>query len=236
MHRGTQKALKGGRTSLAYAMSGGVALLVGMMWLHAIAGPLEFTEEGGSLAQFGRTHRSILIAVFALLVAGLGVKAALVPLHAWLPLAMVAPAPVSALLHAVAVVKAGAFGIVRVVYDVYGVRIAHDLGVSRRCCRGGRHDRVRLAARGVPGRPQAAARVLDRQPGLVHRPGRGDGRHDVDHRRHRAPRPPGLMKITLFFCAGNLAEELHVHAVSEMHGVGRRMPLTMGAFTSPRSG
>ena len=75
----------------------------------------------GGLAQ---THGVELKLIFALLVAGLGVKAALVPLHGWLPQAMVAPAPVSALLHAVAVVKAGAFGIVRVVYDVYGVTVA----------------------------------------------------------------------------------------------------------------
>ena len=66
-----------------------------------------------------------------LFVIGLGVKTALVPLHGWLPRAMVAPAPVSALLHAVAVVKAGAFGIVRVVYDVYGIRVANQLGVLR---------------------------------------------------------------------------------------------------------
>ena len=64
-----------------------------------------------------------------MLITGLGVKAAIVPLHGWLPQAMVAPAPVSALLHAVAVVKAGAFGIVRVVYDVYGVEFAAELGL-----------------------------------------------------------------------------------------------------------
>jgi formate hydrogenlyase subunit 3/multisubunit Na+/H+ antiporter MnhD subunit len=68
--------------------------------------------------------------IFWMLIAGFGVKAALVPMHGWLPTAMVAPAPVSALLHAVAVVKAGAFGIVRVVYDVYGVEFCWQLGVS----------------------------------------------------------------------------------------------------------
>lgn len=97
-----------------------------------------------------------------LLILGLGVKAALFPLHGWLPQAMVAPAPVSALLHAVAVVKAGAFGILRVVYDVYGVTVAADLGLltllgvlagitivygSLRCC-------VRMDSRSAsPGRP-----------------------------------------------------------------------------------
>ena len=67
--------------------------------------------------------------IFGLLIIGVGVKAALVPLHGWLPQAMVAPAPVSALLHAVAVVKAGAFGIVRIVLDVYGIDNALRLGL-----------------------------------------------------------------------------------------------------------
>jgi multicomponent Na+:H+ antiporter subunit D len=75
------------------------------------------------------TARQLVRWIFLLLIAGLGVKAALVPLHGWLPVAMVAPAPVSALLHAVAVVKAGAFGIVRVVYEVYGIEFAADLGL-----------------------------------------------------------------------------------------------------------
>ena len=71
-----------------------------------------------------------LIIIFALLMIGLGVKAALVPLHGWLPVSMAATAPVSALLHAVAVLKAGAFGIVRVIYDLYGVEFASSLGVT----------------------------------------------------------------------------------------------------------
>src|SRR5690606_17286230 len=67
--------------------------------------------------------------IFSLMIAGLGVKAALFPLHGWLPTAMVAPAPVSALLHAVAVVKAGVFGIIRLIYDVFGSTFSSSLGV-----------------------------------------------------------------------------------------------------------
>jgi multicomponent Na+:H+ antiporter subunit D len=70
-------------------------------------------------------------AIFALFILGLGMKAALVPLHGWLPAAMAAPAPVSALLHAVAVVKAGAFGVIRVIYDVFGVSRVAELGVGQ---------------------------------------------------------------------------------------------------------
>ena len=97
-----------------------------MAWLQSIAGPVAFTE-GGALSAVVAEHPAELRLLFFLFVAGLGVKAALVPLHGWLPKAMVAPAPVSSLLHAVAVVKAGAFGLVRLVYDVYGIETARDL-------------------------------------------------------------------------------------------------------------
>jgi multicomponent Na+:H+ antiporter subunit D len=127
VHRGTPQALAGGRVYLAYTLGGSALLLAGIAWLHAVAGPVEFTERGALAAVAGRAPE--LRAIFALLAAGLGVKAALVPLHGWLPRAMVAPAPVSALLHAVAVVKAGAFGLVRLVYDVFGIEFGEQLGV-----------------------------------------------------------------------------------------------------------
>ena len=127
-HRGTPEALRGARIYLAYTLGGGALLLIGTVWLYLLAGPTEFVE-GGVLSRLPAEYHGQLQIIFLLLIAGLGVKAALVPLHGWLPQAMVAPAPVSALLHAVAVVKAGAFGIVRVVYDVYGVTFTHELGM-----------------------------------------------------------------------------------------------------------
>jgi len=127
-HKGSPEALRGARIYLAYTLAGGMLLLVGAVWLRTIAGPLDFAE-GGILGQVPGLDPATLGWIFLLLMAGLGVKAALVPLHGWLPQAMVVPAPVSALLHAVAVVKAGAFGIVRVVYDVYGVEFAASLGL-----------------------------------------------------------------------------------------------------------
>jgi multicomponent Na+:H+ antiporter subunit D len=167
-----------------------------------------------------------------LLIAGLGVKAALIPLHGWLPRAMVAPAPVSALLHAVAVVKAGAFGIIRVVYDVYGVAFAYDLGVLTPLA-------VLAAATILYGSIKALSEdKLKRRLAYstvsqvsyitlgvaVFGPLATIG--GVVHLVHQ-----GLMKITLFFCAGNYAETLGVHRVSEMDGIGQRMPLTSLAFT-----
>ncbi|MFW2373710.1 MAG: complex I subunit 5 family protein [Gammaproteobacteria bacterium] len=231
VHRGTEVARRAGQTYLKYTVFGGALLLLATVWLYSLTGTLEFTPRG-FLHGLGDEHRPALVIIFALLIAGLGVKAALVPLHGWLPQAMVAPAPVSALLHAVAVVKAGAFGIVRVVYDVFGIDFAVGLGVAeplawlaaitiiygslralfqddlKRRLAFSTVSQVSYITLGV-----AIAGPIATIGGLVH----------LVHQ--------GLMKITLFFCAGNLAETLGIHKVSEMNGVGRRMPWTMAAFT-----
>ncbi len=231
VHRGTPKALAAGARYLAYTLAGGAALLAGIVWLQALVGPVEFTH--GGVASIARaTDHWMLVPIFALLVAGVGVKAALVPLHGWLPQAMVAPAPVSALLHAVAVVKAGAYGIVRIVYDVYGIEFAQDLALltplavaaSVTIVYGSLRALVqddlkrRLAYSTVSQVSYIALGVALFGPvgsigGLAH----------LVHQ--------GIMKITLFFCAGNYAETLGIHKVGEMAGVGRRMPWTTAAFT-----
>ena len=230
-HRGTEKARYGAAVYLGYTLFGGALLLTGIIWLRSIAGPVEFTA-GGALAALTTENRTGLRIAFGLLIAGVGVKAALVPLHGWLPRAMIAPAPVSALLHAVAVVKAGAFGIVRIVYEVFGVEFAQSLGVlvplavlaattivwgSLRALNQDELKR-RLAFSTVSQVSYIALGVAMLGPqatigGLVH----------LVHQ--------GIMKITLFFCAGNYAETLGVHHVSEMNGIARRMPLTSIAFT-----
>lgn len=231
VHRGTEAAHQAGRTYLTYTIYGGALLLVGTVWLYSLADSLEFTHRG-FVAVLVDTHRVALIAIFVLLIAGLGVKAALVPFHGWLPQAMVAPAPVSALLHAVAVVKAGAFGIVRVVYDVYGIEFAASLGVTlplatvaavtiiygsmralfqndlKRRLAFSTVSQVSYITLGI-----ALVGPIATIGGLVH----------LVHQ--------GVMKITLFFCAGNLAETLGIHKISQMNGVGQRMPWTMAAFT-----
>jgi multicomponent Na+:H+ antiporter subunit D len=230
VHRGTEVARKAGRGYLAYTLFGGVLVLAGTIWLYSLTGTLEFVDRG-FVAGLG-IDPGVLRAIFALLILGVGVKAALVPLHGWLPQAMVAPAPVSALLHAVAVVKAGAFGIVRIVYDVFGIEFAASLGVTlplavaasitilygstralfqddlKRRLAFSTVSQVSYIALGV-----AIAGPIATVGGLVH----------LVHQ--------GFMKITLFFCAGNYAETLGVHKVSEMSGIGRRMPWTTAAFT-----
>ncbi len=231
MHRGTEASRRAGQSYLAYTILGGTLFLLGTVWLYTLTGNLEFTPRG-ILSALDQAHHPSLIAIFVLLLAGLGVKAALFPLHGWLPQAMVAPAPVSALLHAVAVVKAGAFGIVRVVYEVYGVEFAADLGVLRPLAwlaaftiiygslRALFQDDLkrRLAFSTVSQVSYIALGVAIAGPIATI--------GGVAHIAHQ-----GFMKITLFFCAGNLAETLGIHSISEMNGVARRMPLTMLAFT-----
>jgi multicomponent Na+:H+ antiporter subunit D len=231
VHRGTEESMRAGRTYLVYTLCGSSLLLLGVVWLSTISGTLEFAA-GGFLGGADPSQHKSLVAIFVLMVMGVGVKAALVPLHGWLPIAMVAPAPVSALLHAVAVVKAGAFGIVRIVYDVFGVKFCSELGVTRPLAalagvtivygsiRAAFQDDLkrRLAYSTVS---QVSYIVLG-----VAILGPVSTTGGIVHLVHQ-----GLMKITLFFCAGNLAETLEIRRVSQMAGVARRMPWTMAAFT-----
>ncbi|SFX59849.1 complex I subunit 5 family protein [Marinospirillum alkaliphilum] len=231
VHKGTDKALRAGRLYLIYTLGGGVVLLAGVLWMHSLAGDLSFAATG-QLDALLPEQASTLKWIFLLLIGGLAVKAAMVPLHGWLPEAMVAPAPVSALLHAVAVVKAGAFGIVRVVYDVYGITLSYQLGLllplgiaaaitilygSLRAL--AQQDiKRRLAFSTVSQVSYIALGISLFGPagtigGLVH----------LLHQ--------GLMKVTLFFCAGNYAETLGIHKIQQLNGAGRRMPGTSLAFT-----
>ena len=231
IHRGTPAALAAGRTYLFYTVPAGALLLLAVAASQVLTGPQDFVG-GGYLKPFGADHATALVLLFAALVTGFGVKAALVPLHGWLPQAMVAPAPVSALLHAVAVVKAGAFAIVRVGYEMFGIEFAATLGVLTPLAmvaavtiiygslRALMQDELkkRLAYSTVS---QVSYIVLGTALlGPVATTGA------LVHLVHQ-----GLMKITLFFSAGNYAETLGVHHVSEMDGIGRRMPLTTAAFT-----
>lgn len=229
VHRDTPEAMRVGRMYLVYTLGGGVVLLAGIVALQLVAGSVEFAA-GGSLTG-DEASGLVLISIFVLLVAGFGVKNAFVPLHSWLPAAMVAPTPVSALLHGVAVVKAGAFGIVRVVQEVYGIELSQELGVLlpltiiasitivygsimamtqdelKKRLAYSTVSQVSYIALGV-----SLFSILGSVGGVVH----------LVHQ--------GVMKVTLFLCAGAIAETLHIKHISKMGGVGRRMPWTMGAF------
>jgi multicomponent Na+:H+ antiporter subunit D len=167
-----------------------------------------------------------------LFIVGVGMKAAIVPLHGWLPEAMAAPAPVSALLHAVAVVKAGAFGVIRVIYDVFGVERVAELGVG-----------IPLAALASATIIWGSLRALQ-QDGIKKRLAYSTVSQvsyivlgaalaspfgiigGLAHLVHQ-----GLMKITLFFCAGIYDERAGVRTIGGLNGLGPRMPWTSTCFS-----
>lgn len=232
-HWGNEKSLRAARIYLRYALTGGVSVLIGVVWLTMEVGAVDFAEGGAEgIAELVASSPVVAVVIFVLLVGGMGVKAALVPLHSWLPMAMVAPAPVSALLHAVAVVKAGVFGIMRVIDDVYGIEQAWELGVLTPLL-------VVASVTVIYGSYQAL-----RQEGIKARlafstvsqvsyvvlgvtmfsmAGTAGG---VVHLVHQ-----GIMKITLFFCAGLFASVLGIEKIRELRGAGTRMPWTSAAFT-----
>ncbi|WP_447956086.1 proton-conducting transporter transmembrane domain-containing protein [Vreelandella sp. EE7] len=230
-HAGSAKALAAGRVYLRYTLSAGVVLLLGVVLLYSLTGDQSFASERG-LTRYLDDHRVLLTVIFALLVGGLSVKAAIVPLHGWLPRAMVAPAPVSALLHAVAVVKAGAFGILRIIYDLYGIELSVELGVTTVLAVLASFTIIYGSLRAITQKelkPRLAFSTISQVSYVVLGVclvGPFGTIGALAHLLHQ-----GLMKVTLFFCAGIYAEELGIHRIDEMNGAGKRMPLTSIAFT-----
>jgi hypothetical protein len=201
-HKETPEALAAGRKYLVYTLTSSTLILFSAAAIFVQTGTLDFTP-GGFLA--GRAAEGMLPLFFALLLFGFGVKAAIMPIHEWLPSAMIAPTPVSALLHAVAVVKAGVFGCLRVILYVFGPALLIQKGLW-----------------------------FPFPSGVFHHPGRGDDRpgtgqserrlafhhqQPVDHHpvalRCRAASPAesapgqyGYLKSP-FFCAGAIYVKTH---------------------------
>jgi multicomponent Na+:H+ antiporter subunit D len=226
IHSRKREALRSGRAYLAYTLLAGQALLVAIVWSESLAPGASF-QPGGFLP----SNAPGAWLLFALFIAGIGVKAGIMPLHGWLPAAMVAPTPVSALLHAVAVVKAGAFGCLRIVGFVFGVDLMREIGAdvvlaavagftiifaSVRALGEG-HLKRRLAYSTIG---QLSYIVLGAALGST-AAFAGAVFHVAGH---------GAMKITLFFCAGAIYIRTHLEQIRDLDGIGRRMPITMGAF------
>ncbi len=228
-HRETETALVAGRKYLAYTLSGGLMLIGATAWLHVLG--VDATFEAGGFLDGARLNDATQWGLFVLLAGGVGVKAAVMPLHSWLPSAMVAPTPVSALLHAVAVVKAGVFGMVRVGVFVFGATLLDDMGawlVLAVMSAGTlliastlalRHDNLkrRLAYSTISHLSYIVLGVALIGPIAL----TGALLHIVGH---------GVTKITLFFVAGAIHVRTHKENVSELDGIGRQMPVTMGSF------
>jgi multicomponent Na+:H+ antiporter subunit D len=229
VHDRTDEAIAAGRKYLAYTLGAGQLLLVASVWTQFLVPGAQF-QPGGFLA--GQAPLGVVTLLFVLFILGVGVKAAIMPLHSWLPAAMVAPTPVSALLHAVAVVKAGTFGCIRVVHYVFGIDLLRHLGLdvvlataaaitillaSLRAL-GEQNLKRRLAYSTVS---QLSYIVLGAALGSAAALA-GAMFHIVAH---------GFMKITLFFCAGAIYIKTHQGEIPQLAGLGRQMPITFGAFT-----
>ncbi|MGB7855268.1 MAG: proton-conducting transporter membrane subunit [Pseudolabrys sp.] len=227
-HERNEEAVRAGRIYLLLLLGTSLLLfLPAIIATWVLAGTLDFTP-GGIVA--GKTDAPIIAALLALYVFGIG-KAAVMPVHFWLPAAMVAPTPVSALLHAVAVVKAGVFTVVKVVVYVFGIDTLTKTGANEWLifvasaslltasfiALSRDNLKARLAYSTVS---QLAFVVLGAAlatPTSII----GSGLQIAMH---------SAAKITLFFCAGAIYTAHHLTEISEMTGIGRRMPVTMLAF------
>lgn len=227
-HAGNAEAKAGGRTYLGILLFTSIAfLLTAVVWTWSVAGTLDFTA-GGVLD--GKVSPGVASALLVLYILGVG-KAGMMPFHRWLPAAMVAPAPVSALLHAVAVVKAGVFTVLKIAVYIFGIDFLAGVASARWL--------MYMAAATV----LIASLVAMRQDNLKRRLAYstisqlsyivlaamlatplaivGGAMHIAMH---------AFGKITLFFCAGAIDVALHKKNISDMGGIGRAMPITMGAF------
>ncbi len=228
-HKETEKSWQGSRRYMIYLMGASKTfLLAGLALTYQVAGTLDFKTNG--LLDNLDLSSAMLTGIYLCYLGGFA-KAAIMPFHAWLPAAMVAPTPVSALLHAVAVVKMGVFCVLRLVFDVVGLRLMdlHGLGIATAYLVSftiimasvyalTRDDlKARLAYSTVSQLSYIILGAVMLSPmsiigGVLHMPGHA------------------LSKITLFFCAGSIYCASKRMKVSELSGIGRHLPWTMGAF------
>ncbi|MGD2044686.1 MAG: proton-conducting transporter membrane subunit [Gemmatimonadota bacterium] len=227
-HHQTEEAKRSGRIYLGILLTTSVGLqLLAIIWTWVLAGTLDF-RDGGILA--GTASVGVLSAILVLYVYGVG-KAAVMPFHRWLPAAMVAPTPVSALLHAVAVVKAGVFTVLKIAVYVFGIDLLQTLATTSWLAWAAAATiilgslvaftkdnlKARLAYSTISQLSYIVlGAMLANEMGII-----GGGMHIAMH---------AFGKITLFFAAGAVMVAAHEKEISRMHGLGRTMPITFGAF------
>lgn len=227
-HKRTPEAIRAGRIYLGLLIATSMALLLpAIVATSVLAGTLDFAP-GGILA--GKASPAVLGVLLALFAFGIG-KAALMPVHAWLPAAMVAPTPVSALLHAVAVVKAGVFTVLKVVVFVFGLETLQGLAAAQwllwiaaftiitasllALAQDNLKRRLAYSTISQLGYVVLGAALFTPLAAL------GAAMHIAAH---------AVAKITLFFAAGSIYTAAHKTEISQLDGIGWRMPWTMGAF------
>jgi multicomponent Na+:H+ antiporter subunit D len=232
-HKETPEAVAGARKYVIYLLgSAKLLLMTALVLTYNVAGTLDFRKGGILPASALDSEPALLYVIFALFLFGFA-KNALMPLHSWLPAAMVAPTPVSALLHAVAVVKTGVFSTLRVFLFIFGPAAMQALGADQLAlvvasvtilggsllALGQDNLKARLAFSTVSQLSYIVLGAALLTPGGI----LGGISHITNH---------AVSKITLFLCAGSIYVSTHKTEVSQMSGLARRMPWTMAAFAT----
>ena len=232
MHSMNRESILAVRKYLYYSIGGAAFALMGMIFLIVYSHTCEFTLGGAMNASVLYKHRNLLLWIYFFSFMGFGVKTAVWPLSSWLPQAGVAPTPVTALLHAVAVVNAGAFAIIRLTYYSFGAGFLQGTWVQNVCmaitmftivygCSRAvkeTHIKRRLAWSTVSNLSYILFGATLMTPlGLV-----GALTHFVFH---------GFMKICSFLCAGAFMHQTGKAHVYHMDGMGKRMKIVFGCFT-----
>ena len=231
MHTLKREAVLASRKYLYYSLGGAAFALMGMVFLMVYGDTLEFTLGGVLSLDKVAGHEGMLLWIYLFAFLGFGVKAAIFPVSEWLPTAGVAPTPVTALLHAVAVVKAGVFAIIRLTYYSFGTEFLRGTWVQNvvmilamfttvyGCSRAVKetHIKRRLAYSTVSNLSYIIFGVTIMTPlGLV-----GALCHLVCH---------AVMKICSFMCAGAFMHQTGKKYIFDMDGLGRRMPIIFFAL------
>ncbi len=230
LHKRNKEALLASRKYLIYTLISGQLFLAGVVAVYCISGTMSF--NAGGFLSMDMAPRWVLQAIFVLMILAGSVKAAVMPLHGWLPAAMIAPTPVSALLHAVAVVKTGVFSVLRIIGFVFGPKILSELGivdvlawaaaasiiVSSMIALRQDHLKRRLAFSTIGQLSYIVLGAALLSPLSI----KGAYLHLVAH---------AVMKITLFMCAGLIIARTHRNNISQLHGIAGKLPITMACFT-----
>lgn len=231
IHSGSKEALESGKKYLIYSFGGATLVLFGMIVLFSLTNSLTFVPKG-ILNNVSDSNIYLISLSYLFMFIGFGVKAALVPFHAWLPQAMVAPTPVSSLLHAVAVVKSGAFALIRITYYIFGAEAIRKTNSARyltvliviSILMGSflalhqENLKKRLAYSTISQLGYILLGIiLLNESSLV-----GGMLHLINH---------AVIKITLFFCTGAIMYTTGKTEIGQIAGIGRQMPITMWCFT-----
>ncbi len=231
IHKKDAMSIRAGRKYLTYSITGAALAFIALVFIITYSGTTDFVLGGVLNMELVAGHEAMLLSVFLLAFVGFGTKAAVFPMHAWLPAASVAPTPVTALLHAVAVVNTGAFAVLRVIYYSFGADFlagtwAQTVAVLLACVTivfgssmavKEQHLKRRLAWSTISNLSYMLMGAALMSPaGMV-----GSLTHMVMH---------GVTKITLFYCAGAILVRTGKEYIQDVRGYGKLMPVTCAAF------